>query len=485
MSFESALRREADFKLTENGGRARKNTNGGAMLDLFATIGAMRSRGDKEIIDKWLDARAEDETLADNLVLYARDIRNGGCGERRVGRLLLKELAKIDPAKVARNIDKIVDAGRWDDVFVLFDTPVEDDMIAAVKKQLKSDVVGASKNQPISVLGKWMPSPNTSSAKTRASARRIRTKLGLTEATYRKTLSMLRKHLNVVETLMSSGQWDKLNFESIPSLAMKRYTRAYNHRCYEAFMAYKESLKKGEAKVNAATLYPYDIVQTAFAYGNNIDPVQEAQWKALPNYVEDENVLFVVDTSGSMTWDSYRPIATAVGLGIYFAQRNTGAYHNLYMNFDTNPKICKIQDNWSLERCINEVKRAPWGGSTDLDRTFQLIYNIAAKEGEAPKAICIVSDMEINCWHYNGDKYFDTITEKWRAAFEQIGLEMPKLIYWNVDARSDTFHAQANDNVAFVSGYGVGPFKNFQKLLNYNAVEAMREILSQEAFSWR
>ena len=108
MSFESALRREADFKLTENGGKARKNTNGGALLDLFATIGAMRSRGDKEIIDKWLDARAEDETLADNLVLYARDIRNGGCGERRVGRLLLKELAKIDPAKVARNIDKIV-----------------------------------------------------------------------------------------------------------------------------------------------------------------------------------------------------------------------------------------------------------------------------------------------------------------------------------------------------------------------------------------
>lgn len=489
MSFVSEMRRASEEKYTENGARALKSPSG-ACLNLFGTIGAMRTRSDQDIIDKWFDARAEDATLADNMVLYARDIRNGGCGERRVGRLLLHELAKIDPEKVSRNITKIVEAGRWDDLFVLFGTQAESAAVAVIKNQLKEDMLGAAQNMPISVLTKWLPSPNTSSAKTRAMAKALRKALGLTEPTYRKTLSKLRKHIKVVEGLMSANKWDEINFEGVPSLAMKRYTKAYTNRCGDRFTAYKEALQRGEAKVNASTLYPYDIIQPVlkYSYGDfSLDPIQEAQWKALPNYVEDENVLFVIDTSGSMTCDNCKPLATAVGLGIYFAQRNTGEYHNLYMSFSSDPTIHHINDNWNLSQCVRNVLKSDWGMSTDLNKAFKKIYDIAVRCGEVPKALCVVSDMEINQWtsyNVNGDDYARTITDKWKQAFEMAGLEMPKLIYWNVCARQDTFHAVETDNVAFVSGYGVGPFKSFQKLLTCSATETMREILMQKEFCW-
>lgn len=140
MNFAEAFKNEADKTYTENHGRAFNTTNGGDLLDLFANIGGMRNRPDSDIIESWLAARRENEELADNLILYVRDIRNGGLGERRIGRLLLKELARLNPEKVIHNLNKIVECGRWDDLYVLIDTPVEDAMWKYIKEQLIADV---------------------------------------------------------------------------------------------------------------------------------------------------------------------------------------------------------------------------------------------------------------------------------------------------------------------------------------------------------
>lgn len=78
MNFAETFKNEADKTYTENGGRAFNTTNGGDLLDLFANIGGMRNRPDSDIIESWLAARRENEGLADNLILYARNVRNGG-----------------------------------------------------------------------------------------------------------------------------------------------------------------------------------------------------------------------------------------------------------------------------------------------------------------------------------------------------------------------------------------------------------------------
>ena len=481
MNFATMAKAAADCTYTENGGKAFSTTGGGSLLDLFANIGGMRKRDELDIVSAWAAARKENKELADNLILYARSIRTGGLGERRIGRILLKQLATYDPDKIINNFDTIVDCGRWDDLFIFIGTPAEAAMWDYVENQIKSDINGILNNQPISLLGKWLKSENTSSNESRLIAKRTRSKLNLTAKQYRKMLSKLRKYINVLEAKISRNDWDSINFEQVPSLAMKRYLNAFGRHCYEAFGNYKSKLVKGEAKVNAATLYPGDLVKTIL-YSNSYDPiVTEEQWKALPNYVKgDQDVVCVVDTSGSMYGD---PICYAVGLGIYFAQRNKGAYHNIYFNFSGNPKVNYINDSWNLYTCVERVRRAEWGFNTDLDRCYELIYRIAIKSNDVPKALIVLSDMEIDQW---GSKtYAKSITQKWADAYSMIGLKAPRLIYWNIASRHDNTLAQCDENVAYVSGASAGAFKFLQTLIDKNAYEAMVEILSRPEFTWK
>jgi len=85
----------------------------------------------------------------------------------------LRWLAERYPKVVEKNLENVPFFGRWDDLFVLFGTPVEDEMVSLIASQLKSDMSALKKDREkaqVSILGKWMPSENTSSSATRALA---------------------------------------------------------------------------------------------------------------------------------------------------------------------------------------------------------------------------------------------------------------------------------------------------------------------------
>lgn len=115
---------------------------------------------------------------------------------------------------------------------------------------------------------------------------------------------------------------------------MKNYKEAFKRNDGERFADYLNKVSTGEKKINAGAVYPYDIVYK-YMYDEKVrgvDKVLEAQWKALPDYLNGskDNVLCMVDISGSMIG---QPIASSIGLGLYFAERNKGAFHNQYMTF--------------------------------------------------------------------------------------------------------------------------------------------------------
>lgn len=484
-NFVDEMKAAANTKFTSNGGIA-KTTTMSSIVDLFGIIGSARNMGENDIINMWNEARRESEILADNMILYTRSIRNGGCGERRIGRLLLKQLAILNPDKVSRNLQKVVDAGRWDDLYSLIDTPVEKHMWAFIKRQMALDIMGCIAQQPISIMAKWLKSTNASSRQTCSLGRITAKKLGMTEKDYRKMLSKLRKYIDVVERKMSAGLWDDINFENVPSVALNRYINSYNKHCAERFEEYKQKVQDGKAKINAATLYPYDIIQKILVNYEWVDQVRmvddilKLQWNNLPNFLDEpKNVLMVVDTSGSMTCNNYRPLATAMGLGLYFAERNTGAFHNLFMTFSENPSIISLKDSQDFVSKLNTIFSAPWGLNTDLDATFEKVYELSVKADDSPAAICIVSDMQIDEW--TNPTLANTLADKWEEKFNEAGLKFPKLIYWNVNSTNTYLGGR---NVSYVSGYGINPFKNFTELLEHTPEQAVAKILSKPEFSW-
>lgn len=490
MNFADSMRNAANYTTTENGAAVFKTT-GNAVLDLFARVGGMRKADAHEVEAAWLRARDYDKELADNLILYTRDIRNGGIGERRLGQIMLKLLALKDPAKVARNLDTIVSAGRWDDLFVLQGTKVETEMMEFIRTQFRQDIVNMGKGKSISLLAKWLPSANTSSKETRKLARKVYIFFGISERTYRKTLAALRKHLDVVETKMSAQEFDEIDYQKVPSVAMTRYRSAFGRHDFERFDQFIKAVTRGEAKINASTSYPYDLIMPYVREANGwrthkptVDKVLEAQWAALPNYVEgNHNVVVMADVSGSMTIDNYKPMATSVSLGIYFAERNTGAYQNLLMTFTDRPEMYELNPHATVASRVSEVMRHV-GFNTDLDLALKKIFDIARQSGDVPSALVVISDGEIDSYcHYHD---VNGIAEKWQAKYAEYGMTAPKLIMWNVESRGSRFIAKKdNIGVSYISGSSAATFKELATLISMDAVTAMTRILTKPAFQWK
>ena len=205
----NAIKNNIGTTFTENGALTL-DKSGSKVLDFYATGGALRTRTDAEVVNKFVSAFDEDALLALKTLFYLRDIR-GGQGERKVFRTCLNWLAKNRPSAFLNNIENVVKYGRWDDLFVAFDTKSEAARVHFVKTQLAVDVRQSDDNK-LSLLAKWMPSGNTSSAETRKLAHRFIKAFKVTPKKYRKVFTALRARLNVVETLMSANEWESVNF---------------------------------------------------------------------------------------------------------------------------------------------------------------------------------------------------------------------------------------------------------------------------------
>ena len=445
-------REVGSYKLTENGAFAYNTTND-ALLDLFATAGALRPRPEYQIIEKFNKAFNENPLLATKMLFYIGNIR-GGLGERRTFKICLKWLAENYPEVMIKNISLIPFYNRWDSVFQLIGTPVEKEMWHLVKTQLHEDNMNAINHKPISLLAKWLPSENASSKETKKLAYKVMSELGLEPRRYRKTLSYLREYLRITERDMSAKNWGNINYEAVPSKAMLNYREAFVRHDEERFNEYLAGLRTGEKKINAKTLFPYELVAGYWNYNEVI----EAQWKALPNYVTDEsNILVMADVSDSM---SGRPMDTSVGLATYFAERNHGPLKGVYMTFTSDPHFIYLDEEDTLATKIRKVRSTDIGYSTNLERAFDYLLKVAVKnnfsEEDIPKALVVISDMEID--HYVSYYGLDFVGEQ-VIKYANAGFNLPKLILWNVESRQDTFLTK-DKNVIMVSGQSPSTFKN-------------------------
>ena len=73
------LKNEANKTYTENGATTYRTT-GSECVDLFGTIGAIRSNSEQEIITRFVRAFTENPDIAMKILFFARDVR-GGLGE--------------------------------------------------------------------------------------------------------------------------------------------------------------------------------------------------------------------------------------------------------------------------------------------------------------------------------------------------------------------------------------------------------------------
>ena len=456
------LKQESNKTFTENGAATLKTTQSDC-LDLFATIGAIRRESDEEIIARFMRAFAEDKDIAMKLLFFARDIR-GGLGERKVFRVCLKWLSYNAPETVRKNLSYISEYGRFDDLLVLFDTPIEKDMLELIREQLRKDIYAMNNNEEVSLLGKWLPSVNASNANTIKTAKKIARFLQMDDKGYRKMLTKLRAYIRIIENNLREKDYT-FDYEKQPSKAMFKYRGAFARNDAERYNNFLNRVSSGEAKLNASTLAPYEIVEPCLnEYWSRLpfmkDLAEEekkslnATWEALPDFGSEANALAIIDTSGSMYCDAKPlPAAVALSLGIYFAEHNTGAFKNHFIEFSREPELIEIKGETFADKLqyicsFNKV------ADTNIEAVFDLVLSAAVNnsvpQSELPEKLIIISDMEFNaCVKNAGATNFNNA----KAKFEAAGYKLPEVVFWNVASRNRQQPVTKNEQgVALVSG---------------------------------
>ncbi len=490
-AFANAIQNEAKTTYTENGMKAM-NTTDSACLDLFAVIGALRQTNygrtnlQTDRAERlFADAYNENPLLATKTLFYARDIREG-LGERDTVRNLMRYTAKYHPEALKSNLDLVGFYGRYDDLYSFIGTSLEDEMWNCMKAQFELDIQNMETNKPVSLLAKWIKTPDASSKKTRSLGILTAKKLGYSTYEFKRILRKLRKHIGIVESQMSANEWNDIQYPSVPSRAAMLYRNAFKKHDGDRYDAYIQSAIKGEAKINSGTLYPYDLVEKFWEREDDGADTLEAQWRQLPNYVgEGHNILVMADVSGSM---SGRPMASSIGLAMYFAERNVGDFHNLFMTFSSHPDFVKLKGE-TLQQKIQMVHGCDWGMDTNIEAAFDSILNLCKshniKPEEVPEAIIIVTDMEFNeaaSESYNGVNW--NFYKEMETRFQNAGYKIPHIVFWNVRSGQDTFHASSDyRGVTMVSGHATSSFKAVVKCLNMTPYEMMLEVLNSERYA--
>ncbi|MBR6253126.1 MAG: DUF2828 family protein [Clostridia bacterium] len=500
----NGMKNATNYTYTENGALTHKSTMSG-LLDLFGMGAAYRTRSNEDCIVLFEDAFKEDKAYALKCLFYLRDIR-GGQGERRFFRVVTKYLANKHTDAMSRNLRYVPEFGRWDDLYVFVGTKLEKQAFDLMKAQLMLDV----ECKTPSLLAKWLKSENTSSTESRALANKTRAAFGMNHRQYRKTLSVLRERINVLERLMSAGKWDEIEFDKIPSKAGFQYRNAFARHDIERMKSekqvrtYEDFMKDDSTKVNAKDLYPYEVVAKAYnlthsgySYWNSrqdYDFEDSTERRAINKYWDNLtdyfngctlDALCMIDTSGSM-WGSEAsaPINVAISIGLYAAERARGPFAGHYISFSSQPQLIETK---GVDFCdkVQRIYKTNLCENTNIEAAFDMILDTAlrtrCKQSDLPGTIIVVSDMEFDSQRGYYGRSTNTLMENIEAKWRQYGYKMPNLVYWNVQARQNNIPMTIKDGVTYVSGFSPVLFEQIMK--GKTAWDLVKDKLDSERYA--
>lgn len=433
------------ISITHEGGICYEDTYNHS-LNFFSKAGSLFTKkgsfygGEASALDLFKPAWIADNITAFKLLLWLRDAR-GGAGNRSAFRTCLRWVAEQFPEWVYANLSWIPMVGRWDDLRTLFSTDVGSEAAKLWVHAIRHEDILAAK---------WAD----------RSDKLLQGALNLNEANLRRLLASIRKN-SIVEHKMCTKDWSSIEYKKVPSVAMARYTKAFGRNDAERFAEYKAALEKGETKVNAGALFPHDCVRTV---KNGDSTIADAQFEALPNYMENsgERAVVICDTSGSMATavsGSIQAVDISQALALYCSLKigKDSPFYKKFIAFCSEGEF-KSWENMTFSQAVkNKTIFNGAVGSTRIDKALDLILSSAlhwnVKQENMPTALIIVSDMQFSQGGVSGGEKQLTEVQKCLSKWSAAGYNIPKIIYWNTAGYAGSVETKYGKNIALVSGF--------------------------------
>ena len=434
-----------NYTTTTNGAKQYTSSND-VCVDLFSKIGSMRHWDRRDILEYFERAFEHNPELATRITYWARAAR-AGSGERKTFYTILDEIARISPTFISDNARTLAEIGYWKDLIGYCDIP---GVLSAFARAIKDGD---------RLANKWAPRKG-------GVAKRLRDELGYTNKEYRK---WLKKHSDIVETKMSNKEWDDIKYSSVPGSAMRRYSRAYDRNDHQRFDGWKND---DTTKASVSATYPHQI----FGVMDQDEKLAEKMWRDLPDYIETEEIILpMIDVSGSMYGMA---LQVAISLGMYLAQRNKSHFVNTFLTFSENPQFVRLPSNpgVTLAEKFQTINSSEWGMNTNFEKAYTKILELATKHDVDPKSmptmLLCLSDMQFDD-SGNRNLHLDNIRDEYRSA----GYELPKLVFWDLEAHAGQPAECSDENVAMISGFSPAIMKAVLNAEEFNPIDVMLEAL--------
>ena len=436
-------------------------------------------------------------TLICKLVLYTRDIHFGK-GERKLSYVLLFELYKINSEVAIMVFENFVkkqpnktSIGSWKDVkhladyiyketdnenhyFILYLIELSNIYLKADYKQIKTiyDLFKDKDEEKIkkyiidtvdlSLVAKWLPRKSLNNKKYawlfnkladsmfkeyfktiyknkgKPDFKKLRKAINKSEMNYRKMLSFVNKHLNVVETLQTSHKTDEIDFVKLPSISRERYHKSFlkptsNQICRNKYKKYITSRKYIDTHKNLYELIRNIIVNKLWLRKpSDLDRIMiNKLWKSKKMNIEDMENIPLVDVSQSMNGI---PLYNSIALGIFISEHNKHHFKNKLITFGSQPRWINFDDKMDICDKVNHIITNNVNIKSDLYSVFNMFIEIIKKyklsrEELKPYTVTILSDMQVED---NIDIRNPCIYSNIKMMFNVEDIEMPQIIFWNL-----------------------------------------------------
>jgi len=284
---------------------------------------------------------------------------------------------------------------------------------------------------------------------------------------------------------MCAKTWDEINFAHVPSVAAARYNAAFVRNAAEKYNEYKQSLVKGETKINAAAIFPHDVIRAA--KGDSDHDIIDAQWNTLPNYLGEKStdILIMSDVSGSMckpVSGSVTALDISIALGLYVSERQVGPFKNLVLTFTSEPMFHHVQGHNIVER-IRDLGAAAWGMSTDIGKAFECILKTAkdnrVQAEDMPKILLVLSDMEFDVATKNTTHF-----KNLQHLYNEAGYELPRVVFWNLNSRTKNAPVRCDQNgTALISGFSPSIMKSILSAEEFTPMSIMLKTVMVDRYT--
>jgi Mg-chelatase subunit ChlD len=470
----------------------------------------------KEVIKEYL-------ILLYKMIAQTRDIVDGK-GECSLTYMMIHVWHEYYPELACYAVNCLVDLGEdthqygsWKDIKYLcnyvhkqnceIDHPLIQYAINLINIQIKTDFANIETDK-ISLAGKWVPREKSNrfgwiysvlacqyfpayifSAKFANEDNRKRSQANAIlkcKTEYRKILSALNKKIDTLQIKQCGKNWTDINFKKVTSVSLSKQKKAFLNvtkkdlprfpddvdrtECAEHFNEHIQKAVKGEVEMKGKRIGLNDFTKQAFEINTGyLSSTIQAEKDLLNSQWRDnssqngqlENMIAMVDTSGSMTGD---PLHAAIALGIRVAEKSK--LGKRVITFSSIPKWVNLEGQNDFCSMVKTLQQSEWGMSTNFDAALNMILDaiISAKlepEDVAGLTLVIFSDMQMDQADnsYSGQKS-TVLYDKIKMKYAEAGIRVkgkpynpPHILFWNLRSTTGFPVLSTQTNASMLSGF--------------------------------